>query len=459
MIVRIFNAGISNGESPVRYLLSDSDHTGKSRDVEPQVLAGNPDTTIAVINNIRRKHKYVSGAIAFRDTENPSHQQMMQIIRSFKDTFCPGLTGDHFNSLFVLHKDKGNTEIHFVVPMTVMSGKRLNIHPPGARNIQLYEAFTRVTNQELGYEQVVPDPLKLALSDFERRAEEGQRDLSNKLHLHVRLRQAIRSGKINNREQLCSCLKDEFGVEVTRQGKDYISVKFPGAEKAKRFRGPLYNENSDYTNLLLLSVKNSQPKYLNNLAYQHEKAKLGLLIDERRKLYTAAYLQLPKLRITKRLQTNFPATGNRPAEEKNLTIKTKEINTMKPELATMKLIIRQALQLAGFLRTTRTRPQAVVNKSNVMNKIRGIRDKASNSANKDVQERGSMDAINDIVNAIGELQSDINGAIADITHAKTPEQRGNAERRLTKLMAQKSKLETQLIQAKVRQLNQVKLGI
>ena len=91
MIVRIFNAGISKGESPVDYLLSERDHTGEQRAVMPFVLSGNPDTTIAVINSIPRKHKYVSGAIAFRDTERPTREQLHGVIRTFKETFCPGL--------------------------------------------------------------------------------------------------------------------------------------------------------------------------------------------------------------------------------------------------------------------------------------------------------------------------------------------------------------------------------
>jgi hypothetical protein len=152
MIVRVFKAGISCGESPVNYLMSDRDHTGQPRAVAPEVLEGSPDLTVAVINGIQRKHKYVSGAIAFRDNEQPTREQMRDVIRSFKQTVCPALGPEHFNSLFVLHRDKGNTEIHFVVPMTEMTtGKRMNIHPPGQQNIRLYEVFTQVMNHRLGY--------------------------------------------------------------------------------------------------------------------------------------------------------------------------------------------------------------------------------------------------------------------------------------------------------------------
>ncbi|WP_409259252.1 relaxase/mobilization nuclease domain-containing protein [Paraburkholderia sp. HC6.4b] len=82
----------------------------------------------------------MSGAIAFRDTERPTREQLHGVIRTFKETFCPGFSGDQFNSLFVLHEDKGNTEVHFVVPMIEFAsgrGKRINIHPPGGQNVRL----------------------------------------------------------------------------------------------------------------------------------------------------------------------------------------------------------------------------------------------------------------------------------------------------------------------------------
>lgn len=81
------------------------------------------------------------------------HKCLLEVIDSFKKTVVPGLSYRQFNGLFVLHREKGNTEIHFVVPMVEFAtarGKRLNIHSPGARNLALYEAFTQVTNHKMG---------------------------------------------------------------------------------------------------------------------------------------------------------------------------------------------------------------------------------------------------------------------------------------------------------------------
>lgn len=90
MIVRIFKAGRSRGESPVNYLLSDSDHAGQVREAKPEVLEGHPATTVQIINSIHRQHKYVSGVIAFRREEKPTRKQMNEVIDAFKATVVPG---------------------------------------------------------------------------------------------------------------------------------------------------------------------------------------------------------------------------------------------------------------------------------------------------------------------------------------------------------------------------------
>ncbi len=204
MIVRIFSSGTSRGESPVNYLLSKTDHTGQLRDAEPEVLAGQPSTTVHCINSIARKHKYVSGAIAFKDNERPSPDQLQAVIRAFKATMCPGLEAHEYNSLFVLHREKnGGCHVHFIVPMVEMrSGrfKQMNIHQPGETNQKLYEAFTQLMNHEMGYEQVQADPLKPALSDFERRTSRGKAEHKDKLYLHNTLTRYIRPGDITNRD-------------------------------------------------------------------------------------------------------------------------------------------------------------------------------------------------------------------------------------------------------------------
>ncbi len=444
MIVRVFKAGISRGESPVNYLLSDRDHAGQLRSVEPEVLEGSPDLTIAVINGIQREHKYVSGAIAFRDDEQPTRTQMREVIRSFKQTVCPGLGPEHVNSLFVLHRDKGNTEIHFVVPMTEMTtGKRMNIHPPGQQNIRLYEAFTQVTNHRLGYTQVVPDPLKLALSDFERYTPEGRQDRSNKLYLHRRLTKAIRSGKIANRDQLCEFLVEQYGVEITRKGTDYLSMKFPGAAKAKRFRGPLYNATADYSQLLQFAKEAKQEHCLSPAEYQQAQTALSQFVEARRQFNVRAYLSTRMLR-SERVKMNRIERQGKPAQSITTTIKENPI--MKKHIPT-KTNVRRPAGTSTVTATPATRDRAAV-----ISSIQSMREQAMSGNDATT---AANDGIADIIGSLGEIESGINAAVSDMNQAKNPKQKAAAERRMMKLVEQKRRLEVQLGQAKTRLLNRV----
>jgi hypothetical protein len=436
MIVRVFNAGISRGESPINYLMGDRDHTGQPRSVAPEIIEGNPDLTVAVINGIQRKHKYVSGAIAFRDNEQPTREQMREVIQSFKQTIGPGLGSRNVNALFVLHRDKGNTEIHFVVPMTEMqTGKRMNIHPPGQQNIQLYEAFTQVTNHRLGYAQVVPDPLKLALSDFERYTANGRRDRSNKLYLHRRLTKAIRTGQIADREQLCDFLSSEYGVEITRKGKDYLSMKFPGAEKAKRFRGPLYRADADYRQIVSQARDDRQEHRLSPTEYRQAQDTLQQLVEARRQFNVRAYL-MPRVLRSERLQQRQPA--QQPVSQPTITT---EENAMKE---------KNPPQAVTNQQTVDSSPIKCENKPNVIRTIKMMRDQAV------MGDRANMTSdfgIAGLMASLSDLESSINSAVSEMNSVRSPEQKANAERKLIALMERKRRMELQLAQARQRQLN------
>lgn len=276
MIVRFFNSGQSNGQSPINYLL-----TEKNRSVKPEVLEGIPQTTIGIINSIDRQYKYSSGVIAFRDEEHPTKQQLYQIIDRFRESFMPGLSQEHFNDLWVLHRDKGNTELHFIIPMEEMTtGKQLNIMPPGKKAIQHKDLFTKAINHEYGWKQVVQNPLEMQLTDFETKAPSGNKQNTIKTHLAQHLKTNILNGNIKNREELIHTLNNK-GLQVTRQGNDYISVKLPGMEKARRFRGDIFKADANYPALIKQYQDMQNNQRLTQADYHQVKEKLSISTIER----------------------------------------------------------------------------------------------------------------------------------------------------------------------------------
>lgn len=290
MMVRVFNTGTGSAKSAISYLMGKNDHTGKPRSVPPEWLHGSPSLFQLVSNGTTRKHKYVSGAISFRDTEQPNKEQIQKIMDAFKASFLPGLKDcDNYADAWITHRDKGNLELHFVVAGTEMqTGRQLNIHPPGKRNIQHFQAFTQVMNHAMGYNQVTPDPLKVALSEFEVKSKAGKQSRKIKTLLAKELHSHIVSGRIADRDELITHLEDNYG-EVTRVGKDYISIRLPGSAKAKRLMGPLFQEGADYQQLVEQYKKAQQPQKLTAEEYTQAKATLENLTLERAEYFAKRY--------------------------------------------------------------------------------------------------------------------------------------------------------------------------
>jgi hypothetical protein len=440
VIVRIFKSGVSNGESPVRYLLGNLDHTGSERAVKPEVLEGNPQTTIDVINSIQRKYKYISGCISFRDSEKPTKAQLYGLIDDFKQTFCPGLTSNNFNSLFVLHQDKGNTEVHFVFPSQILAhsvhggGRRFNIHPPGKQNIQFFESFVKVTNQKLGYVQVVPDPLKIAFTDFERKTQEGKKDKSNKRWIQQSIIKAILKGDIKNRDDLCKHLDENLDVTVTRQGKDYLSVKLPGALKAKRLRGALYGEDANYQELISQSIASKQPYYLSPIEFKAEQIKLNEFIYAREQFNIKAYLTpRPMRRFAKQVNPQLTTTTRRATMAKT------------DHLAVMKRIIHETLFITRKKPTPPAPVRVMPNMKAIRSKIASIRSKALGVTNSPATL--DLDALK---MTIAEVETNMHQAIGEMNNAKNPADATRLQQRVIQLKIQLEKLHAEMRAIKIK---------
>ena len=442
MIVRVFSSGTGRGQGPINYLLSSKDHTGVTRKVLPKIMEGNPNTTIEIINSISREWKYVSGVIAFRDNEKPTQEQMLLVIDKFKKTFCAGLSANQFNALFILHRDKNNDEIHFVVPMTELStSKRLNIHPPLKKNLELYKLFSSVLNHELGFAQIVPDNLKIGLPSHKLKSPEFKADNRKNTVLQTHIKQAIVSGKVQNRNQLCNYLEDELGVHVHRQGKDYISIRLPGDQKNRRLKGPMFEENANYSDILEASRKSKVPVKLTDTQYQEQKAKLNELIDERAAFNTIAYSKAKPVRLggearaEKYIQPAMPKT----------TI-TKETTPMANNTV-IKRIIREALMRMLLGTPTKKPVYQVPNIKQVLNRKNEVREKAypSNRNNPPV----SNGAIYSLMRTIDQVKLSIHEAITDLANAKSPKERVIAEQRLKQLQELEHQLGMQLHEAKL----------
>lgn len=291
MNVTIFPTGTGGAESAVKYLLSDTDHEGNKRSVMPEILFGDPCTFTEIANGTTRKHKYTSGVISFRDNESITPEQITSLSEIFRSTFMPGLKEDeNFADFWVAHRDKGNIELHFLIANTELkTGSRLNIHPPGEKNLQFFNSFVSVVNDSFGFQQVVPDPLKISLKPFEAKSSNGKKDKKGKNDLAKVLHTEIVDGFINNRNQLIGYLKNH-GLDVPKISDEFITVRLPGTKKNTRLRGPLFSKDSDYAELVKQHHASKIPKFLTTGEAQDQKIKLFAGISARAAFNQRLYL-------------------------------------------------------------------------------------------------------------------------------------------------------------------------
>lgn len=291
MNITIFPTGKSGAQSAVNYLLSDVDHDGKKRSHPPEILSGDPVTFEAIANSTKRAHKYTSGVIAFRDQESITPEQISTLIETFRSTFLPRLEVDkNFSDFWVAHRDKGNLELHFLVANTELTtGQQLNIHPPGQKNIDFFNTFVAVMNDNLGFAQVVADPLKIALKPFEAKSENGKKNKKAKNDFAKVLHAEIAGGFITNRNQLIGYLK-RHGMDVPTVGTDFVTVRLPGSSRNTRLKGPLFEKDSDYAALLKQHAQAKTPKFLTPTEAKQKKEQLVEGIEARAAFNQRRYL-------------------------------------------------------------------------------------------------------------------------------------------------------------------------
>ncbi len=287
------NRGTGPIEDAINYLKSDFDHEGTLRKNKPRDFAGDAEQCIFVGNSIDRKHKYVSGSLVFRESEQPTDEQLKVIVDQFRKTFMAGLEyGEHFVDYWNVHTDKGKIELNYVIPLAELTtGRQLNPFPPGQTTYEFKDAFDAVINQSLGYNQVVADPTKASNSKFETKllekstskvADDFRKIKPTKDDVSDCVAHQIINGKINSRQQLCDFLEN-FG-EITRINDKFISIKPYGSEKAFRLKGPAYEHGADYKKLgeeYQLAKSGSQNK-LSDKEFSAVKMKLARLIKSRK---------------------------------------------------------------------------------------------------------------------------------------------------------------------------------
>lgn len=423
---------VQDANYAVNYLLSDKDHKGNTRSVQPELLFGNPATFAEIANATDRKHKYTSGVIAFRDgaeSASITPEQINSVIAAFRSTFLPGLKVDeNYADFWVAHRDKGNLELHFLYANTELSSgsqPQLNIHPPGPVNIEFFNTFVSVMNDNFGFPQVVPDPLKIALKPFEAKSPTGRDRRDIKVDFSKELHPKILKGSIANRNQLIGYLKKK-GLPVLVIGDDFITVRLPGDDKNTRLKGPLFSKDSDYAALVQEHHQSKIPKYLTPAEAADQQDKLVRFIA-----YRAAFNQ-------KRYLTPRPGAKRayRAKQDPSVGVSKEKVPTTLERVTTQ--IRSKLVKKLKELKSQAAAPAPVP---------KGINPSAPHRVDRAQQERehgSSLPGASVGSSAVGGLEAQIGGLYMQY-HSLLLLLAGATGRRATKLQAQITALEQKLV--------------
>ena len=255
MLIKLFRSGKGGGAAPVDYLIASHvlaydanrdlirDDAGvplmKSRDPFPEVLAGDPDHTRALIDACPHAWTYRAGVISFDQDDHPTEEQQQAVMDAFDELAFAGLDRDQVDMLWVRHSHEGRVELHFCTPrMDLNSGKSLNIAPPGYQKAM--DALRDMLNKEHGW----ADPQDPARSQDIKQLPEKKLRAQGREDIQNWLKDLIVAGRISSRPDMIAALEGA-GFELPRQGKTYLTFKDPDSGTRWRLKGDIFH--ADWT--------------------------------------------------------------------------------------------------------------------------------------------------------------------------------------------------------------------
>ncbi|RVZ58672.1 molybdopterin-guanine dinucleotide biosynthesis protein MobA [Helicobacter pylori] len=236
MLVKFWgtNQGGGDGDGSVNYLLNERVKQGTAK-----VLKGDANLTKSLLLSLTQKHKACVGCLSFEEP-NIDESLKYELMESFENALLTESMQNRYNILWVEHTDKGRLELNFVIPKIDL--ERQKAFNPYYHKVDLKRIDTWKDCINLKHNFTNP-------KDLEKQHNIQQHQTKNPknkelLATYEKLDKLIQDnlGKLfYSRADIINFLKANQ-CEVTRQGKDYISVKLPNEPKAKRLKGFYYHE-------------------------------------------------------------------------------------------------------------------------------------------------------------------------------------------------------------------------
>jgi hypothetical protein len=250
MIVGFAKHSTGGGSGPVGYLTQTVSPDGTARMPAPVVVRGDAELVRRLIDALPFERTYTSGVLSFAPGEVITPAMEQAIMDGFERIAFAGLEPDRYSILWVRHLHAGHHELHFVTPrVELVTGKSLNVHPPGRVSQALFDTFRSMVNAEYGLadpedparSQAISLPNHLAkLRAAENRTGKKTRKEDIREAIAESVRREVEAGKVRDQAGVVRYLKSA-GFEMTRTGKDYVTVLDPETGQRIRLKGGLYS--------------------------------------------------------------------------------------------------------------------------------------------------------------------------------------------------------------------------
>ncbi len=248
MHLKFLPHGKGSARAAVEYLVGERDAAGQKRE-GVEVLRGNPDMVAAAADSLDFERKYTSAVIAWAPEDRPTDERIEAVLDEFERTAWAGLEPDRYAWTAVLHRESGGgVHAHILAAQCDLeTGRSLNIAPPGWQ--RTFDPLRDAFNHEHGWSR--PDdpararaqrPGHLAYIESSKLRAGLEHEADPRKLIRDYLVQRVEHGAVQSRADVVSAL-EEVGLEVPRQGKDYLTARDPDSGKRWRLRGALYEHD------------------------------------------------------------------------------------------------------------------------------------------------------------------------------------------------------------------------
>ena len=258
MHIKFLPHGTGNAQKAVTYLLASHDHNGAPRP-EVRVLRGNPKLVAELAESLSFVHRYTSGMINWHVDDDPSEDEMQEVLDDFERVAFAGMEHDQYSYAAISHG--GHVHV-FAARVELRTGLSHNMAPPGRQkafdNLRNYWNYTKGwarPDDPNRARQVQPGrmiqanlaAIKRVEADELLNAFEAEPDFhwreQRKAAVVAWIRGRFLAGAINSREDVIASLA-QVGT-VNRVGKDYLSVRLLDDDKPIRLKGTMFDERFD----------------------------------------------------------------------------------------------------------------------------------------------------------------------------------------------------------------------